>query len=150
MNDVNMPPARVTANAPPRRRSSLGQTAILAAAVIALILLARACFPGPNRYEKLARGVTEALQRNDLAAVQKLENAQTAVEMSRVRVAQAADTFAPLGKLRSVRETTPKDAPPRVHDFDVRFDKGRVHERMQVDPQDKVVHFHYDAPQPLK
>ncbi len=123
------------------------QTLILALAVIALALLARACFPGANQYEKIARGVTQALQNNDLTAVQKYENAETAAEMSRTRVARAADQLAPLGKIKRVHETTPKGGPPRVHEFDVSFDKGTVHERMQVDPQNKVVHFHYDPPQ---
>jgi hypothetical protein len=131
--------------APPRARTN--QTFVLVLAIVALILLARACFPGENRYERIARGVTTALQNNDLAAVQRYENAETAAEMSRVRVAQAADAFAALGKIRRVREATPKGDPPRVHEFTVQFANGTVHERMQVDPQDKVVHFHYDAPQ---
>ena len=135
----------VTPTVQPRRQRN--QTLILALTVIVLALLARLIFPGANQYEKIARGVTQALQNNDLAAVQKYENAETAAEMSRVRVARAADQLAPLGKIKRVHETTPKDSQPRVHEFDVSFEKGKVHERMQVDPQNKVVHFHYDPPQ---
>jgi hypothetical protein len=141
----NVTPGVHTRAAAPRARA--GQLLILALALVVLILLARACFPGENRYERIAGAVTTALQRNDLGTVQKYENAETAAEMSRVRVAQAADALAPLGALRRVKETTPKDAPPRVHEFDVSFAKGTVHERMQLDPENKVVHFHYDAPQ---
>jgi len=141
----NVTPGVHTRAAPPRSRAN--QSLVLAIALVVLVLLARACFPGENRYERIAGAVTTALQRNDLGAVQKYENAETAAEMSRVRVAQAADKLAPLGALRRVRETTPKDAPPRVHEFDVSFAKGTVHERMQLDPENKVVHFHYDAPQ---
>jgi hypothetical protein len=128
---------------PSRRRNTL----LLALVAIVLIVFARSRMPGENRYEAIARGMTAALQNNDLAAVQRYENAETAAEMSRVRVAQAADALGPLGKIGRVHETTPKDDPPRVHEFDVAFAKGNVHERMQLDPQDKVVHFHYDAPQ---
>jgi hypothetical protein len=133
--------------AAPPSRARANQSILLAIALVVLVLLARACFPGENRYERIAGAVTTALQHNDLAGVQKYENAETAAEMSRVRVAQAADALAPLGAMRRVKETTPKGAPPRVHEFDVSFAKGSVHERMQLDPQDKVVHFHYDAPQ---
>jgi hypothetical protein len=97
-----------------------------------------------NRYEKLAHGLTIALQNNDLAGVEKYQNAETATTINRGVVGRIADRLAPLGKLKSVKETTPKDASDRTHEFDVVFEKGTVHEAMKLDPDDKMVHFRYD------
>jgi hypothetical protein len=142
----NVTPSRSYARSQSQPQSRR-RTLLVVGLVVLVILFARSHFGGQNKYEAIARGVTDALQKNDLAAVQKYENAETAAEMSRVRVARAADQLAPLGAIQRVHETTPKAAPPRVHEFDLAFAKGSLHERMQLDPQDKVVHFHYDAPQ---
>jgi hypothetical protein len=32
-----------------------------------------------------------------------------------------------------------------VHEFDLTFASGTVHEKMKLDPQDKVVRFQYDV-----
>lgn len=128
---------------PPRARQT--QTIILALAVVLLVLLVRACFPGENKYEKIADGMTQALQRNDVAAVQKYQNAETATSVNRARVGHAADVLSPLGKLKRTKEATPSGAGDRVHEFDLTFDRGTVHEKMKLDPEDKVVRFQYDV-----
>lgn len=122
------------------------QTVVLAVVVIAIVLLVKACAGHENRYEQTARDLTQAVQANDYNAVAKLENTETAAEMGRGRLGRAADTLSPLGKVRRVKENTPAGDPPRVHEFDVTFEHGSVHEKIQFDPQDKVFHFAYDAP----
>jgi hypothetical protein len=97
-----------------------------------------------NEYEKLAYNVTVALQNNDLAGVKKYQNAETATLINRGVVGRAADALAPLGKLKTVKESTPSGSADRVHEFDLAFDKGNVHEKMKVDPEMKIVHFTYD------
>lgn len=118
--------------------------AMWAVVVVAIVLVLRGCVFHENSYEKIASGLTAALQANDLAGVQKYQNAETATQVNRGIVGRAADTLAPLGKLKSVKEVTPKDAAPRVHEFVVHFAKGAVHEMMKLDPQDKIVVFRYE------
>ncbi|GAC1405128.1 MAG: hypothetical protein NVSMB64_09460 [Candidatus Velthaea sp.] len=117
---------------------------IIAVAVLLAALLFKGFFGGENAYEKIAHQLTAALQANDLAGVQKLQNAETATHVNHGVVGRASDTLAPLGKIKKVKETTPKDAADRVHEFDVRFDKGAVHEMMKLDPQNKIVSFRYE------
>ncbi len=108
------------------------------------MLVLRACAGGENRYEKIADGMTHALQANDLAGVQKYQNAETATQVNRARVGRGADQLAPLGKLKKVKENTPAGDGDRVHEFDLTFASGTVHEKIKFDPQDKVVRFAYD------
>ena len=98
-----------------------------------------------NKYERLAGDVTQALQKNDVAAVKRYQNAETATHVTASRVGRGADTLAPLGTMKGVKETS-VDADTRVHQFDVRFDKGSVHETVKFDPDDKIVSFRYDEP----
>ena len=128
---------------PPRARQT--QTIVLALALVVLVLLARACFPGENTYEKIADGMTQALQRNDVAGVQKYQNAETATTVNRARVGHAADVLVPLGKLKRTKEATPSGDGDRVHEFDLTFEHGTVHEKMKLDPENKVVRFQYDV-----
>jgi uncharacterized protein YpmB len=100
-------------------------------------------FHQENQYEKIARAMTLALQKNDIAAVDKFQNAETATHVTRAIVGHDADVFVPLGDLKNVHETGSED---RVHEFDVTFDKGVVHETVQFDPDNKVVHFRFDPP----
>lgn len=116
---------------------------IAAVVVIALFLLLRACAPHENRYEKLANNVTVALMKNDVEEVRKYQNAETATKVTRARVGAGADFFNKLGKLKSVKETTPKDAPDRTHEFLLSFSNGEAIERMHLDPDDKIVTFSY-------
>jgi len=114
---------------------------IFAVVAVLVFLVLRACAGHENKYENLARELTVALQNNDLAAVDKLQNAETATHITRGIVGRWADRLVPLGKVKSVKEVTPSGAAARRHEFDVTFDKGRLHEDLQVDPEDKIVHF---------
>ena len=78
-----------------------------------------------------------------LATVKKYQNAETATQVNRARVGHAADVLGPLGRLQSVKEVTAKGAADRVHDFDLRFKNGGLHETMKLDPEDKIVRFNY-------
>jgi hypothetical protein len=113
-------------------------------ALLVVLALVKIFKPHANTYEKLAWNVTAALQSNDVEAVKKYQNAETATLITRGIVGRAADRLAPLGKLKSVKEITPSDAPERTHEFDVAFEKGTVHEKIKVDPDLKIVHFEYD------
>ena len=120
--------------------------AIWALIVIVVILFLKACVFHENSYEKIAREMTAALQSNDQKTVLTFQNAETATHVTRGVVGRAADVLAPLGKLDSVKEVTPKDAAERVHDFDLSFAHGTLHEEIKFDPDNKVVAFHYDPP----
>jgi len=116
----------------------------LAAAVIVIGLLYNTFFHHENSYERIARALTQAAQNNDMTAVKKLENSETAAEMTNERLGRAADAFRPLGELKRVHETAAQSDVPRLHEFDLTFANGAVHEKIQFDPDEKVVHFRYD------
>jgi hypothetical protein len=132
-----------TGTAAPVLDARRNQLWILAVFVIVLVLLVRACSGRENHYERIAHDLTQAVQNNDYNAVAKLENAETAADMGRARLGHGADQLAPLGKIKRVHEVPTKSKTPRVHEFDVTFDKGAVHETIQFDPTDKVFHFAY-------
>ncbi len=136
-----------TGTAAPVMDGRRNQIIILGVFVLVLVLLVRACSGRENHYERIARDLTSAVQRNDVAAVQKLETKETAADMSHQRFGQAVDAFAPLGKIESVKEVTPPNDGARVHEFDVRFQNGTVHEKIKFDPDDKVFTFAFDRPQ---
>ncbi|GAC1419313.1 MAG: hypothetical protein NVSMB5_11140 [Candidatus Velthaea sp.] len=136
---------RATAGRPVPAVAKQRRLLIVAVAAVLGFLLLKSFFGGENKYEKIANELTAALQTNDLAAVQKLQNAETATHVNHGVVGRASDKLAPLGKIKKVKETTPKDAAERVHEFDVSFDKGAVHEMMKLDPQDKIVTFRYET-----
>jgi hypothetical protein len=141
---VSMPtvaPRRTTTARNPRGRQLLIAFIVL---LLAFEILRLVFGHHANKYEKLAWDVTAALQSNNLDEVKKYQNAETATLINRGIVGRAADTLAPLGKLKSVKETTPSGSPDRVHEFDVAFEKGAVHEKMKIDPDFKIVHFTYD------
>ena len=131
---------------PPPVRARTLQILWLVLAVVVVAAIVNACEHHENTYEKITHQLTAAVQTNNMADVQKLENAETAAEMTRARLGAASDTLGPLGKIDRVRETTGSGEAPRVHEFEVYFDKFFVRETVQFDPDDKVVHFHYDAP----
>jgi hypothetical protein len=134
-------PGKITA-----RPSNVNTTRLLLIGVVAIIVigLLRAAFSHhETAYERIAREMTVALQSNDLAAVDKFQNAETVTHVSHSVVGHAADLFAPLGKLQRVRETSVTD---RTHQFDATFDKAVVHETIRFDPDNKVVGFRYDQP----
>jgi hypothetical protein len=140
-------------NVTPRPKVPAGNQRLLIGAivVIAAVLLLRSCFSHhANHYEILAGEVTAALQNNDLAAVEKYQNAETSTRVTRGVVGRAADVLMPLGKIKDVREQTPAGDGDRVHEFNVTFEHGTLHEKMKVDPDDKIVVFHYDEAVPAK
>ncbi len=136
-------PQRTAGTTAPVMDGRRNQIVILAVFVIVLVLLVRACSGRENHYERIARDLTAAVQNNDYNAVAKLENPETAADMGRGRLGHAADVLSPLGKIRRVHEVATTSKTPRVHEFDVTFDKGAAHEIMQFDPTDKVFHFDY-------
>jgi hypothetical protein len=133
-------PRGVTTPNPSARRN---QIIILAVFVVVLVVLIRACAGGENRYEKVAHQLTDAVQKNDIDAVKKLENSETAADTNHSRVGHAADLFAPLGKIRRVKENTPPNDGQRVHEFDVTFEQGAAHEKILFDPDGKVFRWAY-------
>jgi hypothetical protein len=137
-------PRPTTTRSNPRGRQLL----LLLVAVLLVVGIFRAFRHHENSYEKLARGVTIALQSNNVDEVKKYQNAETATLITRGIVGRAADKLAPLGKLKSVKEVTPTGSPDRTHEFDVTFDKGVVHEKLKVDPDNKIVHFTWDKVSP--
>lgn len=140
--NVPIPPQRTIM--PPNARRN--QMIVLAVILVLFLVLVRACSGHENKYEHIARELTEAVQKNDAGEVAKLENVETAAEMNHQRLGAAADALGPLGAVRTVRDVTPAGSGPRVHQFDVTFAKGTDHETIQFDPEDKVYHFHYDPP----
>jgi hypothetical protein len=100
-----------------------------------------------NTYEQIAAKVTIALQKDDVAGVKSYQNAETATQVTASRVGRGADALAPLGALKQTHETA-ANAETRVHQFDLTFEHGTVHESIKFDPNDKIVGFHYDPPQP--
>jgi hypothetical protein len=142
VKNVTTPPPRTVM--PPKARQN--QLIVLAVILVLFVVLVRACAGHENKYEHIARELTEAAQKNDYTAVTKLENSETVAETTRARLGNAADKLAPLGAVKRVKDTTPEGDPARVHEFEVTFDKGTVHEKIQFDPDDKVFHFGFDAP----
>jgi hypothetical protein len=123
----------------------LRQVVIAALVAFVLFVVVRGLFFHENKYETIARELTVALQKNDLPAVEKYQNAETATLVNHGVVGRASDELAPLGRLKHVKETTPAGAPPRGHEFTVTFDRGAVDEKIRFDPQDKIVMFKYDV-----
>jgi hypothetical protein len=140
MSMIN-PTRRTSGVAPPGQSNRRRMIFLIPLLFVLVILLFRACSQHENKYEKIAMDLTVALQNNDIIAVDKLLNAETATHMNRGLVGRNADHFAPLGKIKSVKEVTPADAAPRRHEFTVIFEKGVVHEDLGLDPEDKIVHF---------
>lgn len=135
----------------PARRPIASTTSVLLTVITLLIIfgVGRSIFGHHDTpYETIAREMTVALQNNDLAGVEKFQNAETATQVTHAIVGRDADAFAPLGKLQRVRETPvpPEESSRRVHEFDATFDKGVVHETIRFDPDNKVVGFKYDMP----
>jgi len=130
------------------RPSNAGTLRLLLIALMLVIVygLVRGIFVHHDTpYEQIAGQMTAALQNNDLAGVEKFQNAETATQVTHAIVGRDADVLAPLGKLERVRETS-VEADRRIHQFDVTFAKGVVHETIRFDPDNKVVGFKYELP----
>jgi hypothetical protein len=127
-------------------RKPLGRPAVLILIVLLAFVAFRLIFGHhESKYERIASDVTLALQKNDVAAVKQYQNAETATHVTASRVGRGADTFGPLGSLKSVKQVAVDDD-TRIHQFDVTFDKATVHETIKFDPDDKIVSFRYDEP----
>ncbi len=140
-----MKPAAAIGGTPaaPKQRQ---QTLTLILIVLAGAIVSRLFFAHhENRWETIAAGVTQALQKNDVEGVKRYQNAETATHVTASRVGRGADALSPLGTLKTVKETS-VDADTRVHQFDVTFVKGTVHETIKFDPDNKIVSFRYDEP----
>jgi hypothetical protein len=134
--------------APQRRNAGTMRLLLIAFVVVVAFGIVRGIFAHHDTaYEKIAVEMTVALQNNDLAGVQKFQNVETATQVTHAIVGRDADVFAPLGKVKQVRETAVEPT-RRVHQFDVTFDKGVVHETIRFDPDNKVVGFKYELPAP--
>jgi preprotein translocase subunit SecG len=144
-----LPPAQPVRTTRPARTGLSRSTILLIVFFIVLGMVLRACFAHKSDYEKIAAGVTQALQNNDIAAVEKYQNAETATEVNRARVGHASDVLAPLGKLETVKETS-VDNDTRIHQFDLKFEHGEVHETIKFDPAEKIVAFRYVPVTPAK
>jgi hypothetical protein len=138
-----LPGGATTVKPPNVNPARLGLIAVVL--IVAFMLVRSFVSHHETGYERIARELTLALQANDLATVDKLQNSETRVHVTRAAVGHAADVFAPLGNLKTTRETT---ADGETHEFDATFDKGVVHETIQFDPDSKIVHFRFDPPTP--
>jgi len=152
--DLAEPPREPAHTAAPRGRATglddaaapvrRGPAAPVVWAVFA-VLSSRSCCgraPAVNKYEKIAHQLSEAIQNGDVAAVQKLENSGTAADMPRERLGAQPTSSWRWGRSSASRRT-PVERSGRVHEFDVTFAKGSVHEKIEFDPQDKVLHFRW-------
>ncbi len=127
-------------------RKPLSRPVVLGLILVLLFVAGRLIFGHhENKWERIAGDVTVALQKNDVAAVKSYQNAETATHVTASRVGRGADTLGPLGTMKSVKQTAVDDD-TRVHQFDVTFDRGTVHETVKFDPDDKIVSFRYDEP----
>uniref|UniRef100_E6Q2Z9 Lipoprotein n=1 Tax=mine drainage metagenome TaxID=410659 RepID=E6Q2Z9_9ZZZZ len=112
---------------------------IISLALAACAALALVSCGGENRYERLADRITQAMQNNSIAPVQN--ELAKGINIDRVRVAEAADALAPLGKIESVKEVKPCE--PGVHCFIVKFQKATYREKLRLDENGKIVAWRY-------
>jgi hypothetical protein len=94
-----------------------------------------------TRQERLVTRVIAAIQHNDMAPVADDFDAQARESMTHEKVGHLADLLEPMGALKSVEETTPKDAPARRHTYVAHFEKGDWEVSMPVDIDGKAEGF---------
>ena len=142
------PPVPVPAGArPPLVRRTLPTPLVwLIVAVLLVVIAFSFCTHRENPNEKLVRQVTEAVQRNDMSPVAKDFNAIQREQLTRGSVGRLSDQVAPLGKVKGVNETTPKDAAPRHHTFVVHFEKADWNAYMALDEDGKITSFYLRPP----
>ena len=95
-----------------------------------------------SKQERLVTRIIIAVQHNDMTPVASEFDAQARESMTHAKVGRLADLLAPMGALKSVDETTPKDAAPREHEYLAHFDKGNWHVKMPVDIDGKAESFY--------
>jgi hypothetical protein len=113
--------------------------------IIAVLLVALVISVTTHRESKQERLVTRiisAIQHNDMAPVASEFDAQARESMTHEKVGHLADLLAPMGALRTVDETTPKDAAPRDHEYLAHFEKGDWQVKMPVDIDGKAEGFY--------
>ncbi|MGA3037912.1 MAG: hypothetical protein ABSE64_10585 [Vulcanimicrobiaceae bacterium] len=95
-----------------------------------------------SRQERLVTRIITAVQRNDMTPVASDFDAQARESMTHAKVGHLADLLAPMGALKNVEETTPKDAAPRDHEYLAHFEKGNWQVKMPVDIDGKAESFY--------
>jgi len=95
-----------------------------------------------SKQERLVTRIITAVQHNDMTPVANDFDAQARESMTHEKVGHLADLLAPMGALRSVDETTPKDAPPREHKYIAHFEKGDWEVSMPLDIDGKAEGFY--------
>lgn len=93
-----------------------------------------------SKQERLVTRIVAAVQNNDMAPVENDFDAQARASMTHEKVGHLADLLAPMGKIKSVEETTPKDAGSR-RTYVVHFEKGDWGVRMPLDIDGKAEGF---------
>lgn len=120
--------------------------ALLIALFLVVVIVFSLCSHRENANEKLVHRVIEAVQRNDMTPVAKDFNALTRAKFTRASVGRFSDQIAPLGSVKRVQETTPKDAPPERHTFVVHFEKGDRNAIIVLDQDGKISGFRMPEP----
>lgn len=138
------PPAPVTGTI---RRGSGGipipkRAAWFIIAVLLVALVINLTTHRESKQERLVTRVIAAVQHNDMTPVAGDFDAQARESMTHEKVGHLADLLSPMGALKSVVETTPKDAAPREHDYVAHFEKGDWQVKMPVDIDGKAEGFY--------
>jgi hypothetical protein len=138
------PPPPVTGTI---RRGNAGipipkRVAWLIIAGLIVVIVASVMGHHETKHERLVTRIIAAVQKNDMTSVQSEFDAQARESMTHEKVGHLADLLAPMGKLKTVDETTPKDAPPRDHEYVARFEKGDWQVKMPVDIDGKAEGFY--------
>jgi hypothetical protein len=127
---------------PPRPRRSGGMLPVIAV-VLALAGAFSLFSRHENRYERLATDVTEAIENNDMRPVERRFNALRRPELEdRAKVGALSDFVNAGGKLKRIKEDTPKDASVGYHHFIAEFEKGTRSEDLTLDADGKIAAFH--------
>lgn len=95
-----------------------------------------------SKQERLVTRVISAVQHNDMTPVAGDFDAQARESMTHEKVGHLADLLSNMGTLKSVEETTPKDAAPRDHEYIAHFEKGDWRVKMPVDIDGKAEGFY--------
>ncbi len=137
------PPLPVTGTV--RRRGGIPIPKPLAWLIIAVLLVSlviTVTTHHESKQERLVSRIIASIQHNDMAPVASEFDAQARESMTHEKVGHLADLLAPMGALRTVDETTPKDAAPRNHEYIAHFEKGDWQVKMPVDIDGKAEGFY--------
>lgn len=140
MSTPQLPPATIR-----RQGGGLPIPRRVAWLLIAALILVIAISLGTrheSRQERLVTRIIAAVQNNDVSPVANDFDAQARESMTHEKVGHLADLLAPMGKLKSVEETTPKDAPARDHTYVAHFEKGDWQVSMPLDIDGKAEGFY--------